>query len=119
MDPKFYPMLAVIISLSIFLALALVIKKKSKIKRPPDYYMHFTLGIMWIAIGIIMNNYLLIILGIPLTISGIIHKNKWKQNRVTWNILSDEEKKMKLLVVTLLTVVLFAGMLILWIANNQ
>ena len=101
----------ILISIAILILLFAVIAiiNKRKAKRPTDYYSLFLIGIIWLAIGIPVNNYVLWSLGILFTIVGLVNKKKWKENRVTWKDLSPEERKLKKWIIVILGILLLAG----------
>ena len=86
-------------------------KKGKGKKRGPDYYSFFIMGIIWIAIGIPLNNKFLWIFGAILFIIGIVNKKKWKENRVKWDDLTEKEKKVRKWLIGLALLLLVLGVL--------
>ena len=87
-------------------------------KHKPDYYSLFTIGIIWVAIGIPLKNYVLLIMGIIFLIVGLVNKKKWKTNRRTWNDLNSKEKKIKLIAITILGVLVFLGLVVFFLVQK-
>ena len=110
----------ILISVVILLVLAafvfLLVRKKKK--RPTDYYTLFIIGISWLAIGLPLANYPLFAMGVVLTIVGLIHKDKWKQNHVKWEDLDQEEKRLKLMVAGGAVILLILGLAVLFLVEN-
>ncbi|MFC1700873.1 hypothetical protein ACFLZ0_01935 [Patescibacteria group bacterium] len=107
----------ILISILILLILlgfwAIWVRKKSK--RPIDYYYNFFIvGIIWTAFGIPLKNYALSGMGIVFLIVGLVNKNKWKENTIGWNDLTEEEKRMKLFIMIILSFFVFVGF-VLWL----
>ena len=94
-----WPIISIAIGalLVIFLAVAIILQRKG-IKRPPDYYNLFIIGIMWVVIGLpwaFEGNYLFILMGIVFSGIGLANQDKWKENRRKWKDLTAQEQKIK------------------------
>ena len=104
----------ILITLGIFLilfaALFVVLLKKRKKKIPPDYFVFFILGLIWLPTGIAMGNYALAAMGLIFMIIGLVNKKKWKQNRRTWKDMEPFEKKMMFIVMIALFVLVILGL---------
>ena len=103
------PWLIIGISLLLILFAVLYIHMRKINKRPTDYYNFFIIGIIWIPIGILFNNHILWMLGLVFLIAGLANKDKWEKNRVRWDDLTDEEKKFRKIVISVLTLTLLIG----------
>jgi len=110
-------LIAIAVILIIFLILAIIIKRGRQ--TPPDYYAFFWLGLIWTICGLpsfFAREYSLnglFIMGIIFLIIGLVNKNKWKQNHRAWSQLSEKEKKLKIIVMTVLGVLVLAGLVVL------
>ncbi len=113
METKLWIILSVLIVLFGVALLALVMQRKNK--RPPDYYNFFIMGLIWTAIGIPMKNYALGSMGLVFLIAGLVNKKKWKKNRVRWTDLSKKEKKFKMIMVVLLSLLVFVGLVVFFL----
>jgi len=96
--------------LVVLLILALIINK-GKI-RPPDYYAFFIMGIIWLALGLPLKNYTLSAMGIVFTIVGLVNKDKWKENRQSWETLTPIEKRWKIILIAILSFLVLAGLVV-------
>ena len=105
-------MLAILIVLVILGVLFTVIALKSKKKRPIDYYTFFVIGIIWIPFGIIFENYAFLTIGLIFAIIGLVNKDKWKENRMTWDKLDKQEKKLRLIIIIILSILVLAGIVV-------
>ena len=102
-------LISIAILLVLFLILAIILKKG--IKRPPDYYTFFIMGIIWLVLGIPLKNYTLSIMGIIFALVGLANKGKWKKNRQRWETLSPEEKKWRIAILIILGLLVLAGLI--------
>lgn len=94
--------LIAILVLIIILAVVAIFMRK-KYNRAMDYYNLFIIGIIWLPIGIALNNTVLWILGFIFTAVGLANRDKWKSNRMTWKKRSKEEK----ILISIISTVLF------------
>jgi len=122
MDQTPWILIAIAVVLIILGVMAIIVKKK--IKTPPDYYVFFWIGLIWMIIGLPSISYGdytfngLFALGFIFFITGLVNKNKWKQNHRTWNNLTPLEKKFKTVVMIILGILVIAG-LILWFLTDK
>ncbi len=91
----------------------LIFLKKQK-NHKPDYYTLFILGILWLPIGISMENYALFFMGLAFLIAGILNKDKWRKPEENWKNLTENEKKLKILLLIILGLLLISG-LVTWL----
>lgn len=110
-----WPIISIIIGavLVIFLAVAIILQRKN-IKRPPDYYNLFMIGLMWVVLGIPFafdGSYVFIAVGIVFSAIGLANKSKWKENRRTWKDLTPKEKSIKRIVIIFLGAFVLAGLI--------
>ncbi|MFZ5955626.1 MAG: hypothetical protein ACOYT4_04320 [Nanoarchaeota archaeon] len=61
-------------------------------RKAVNYYVLFFVGIIWTISGIILVNYVLIILGTIFIIIGLIHTSRWKQNNRELRRISKNKK---------------------------
>ncbi|MBR9675946.1 hypothetical protein GOV05_02985 [Candidatus Woesearchaeota archaeon] len=79
-------------------------------KRPEtDYYSMFVMGIIFLPVGIALDMQVFFILGLVFMGVGLSHKDKWKKNHRTWSKLSEEEKKVKGIIIAVLAGLLLLG----------
>ncbi|MBT5023112.1 hypothetical protein HOK51_04360 [Candidatus Woesearchaeota archaeon] len=106
-----------IISIFVVILILLVVffafNKGKKFK--PDYHALFTIGIVWFVIGIPLKNYSLIAIGFIFLLVGFVNKNKWKENRQSWDKLSSEEKKLRMGIMIGLGVLLLIGLFVFFL----
>lgn len=106
----------ILITIFVLILIGLIIsiyafKAQKKHKRKPDYYAFFTMGIICLVIGIPLKMYPLAAIGAVFAVVGLVHKKKWQKNRIKWEDLSKEEKKLKWILVGFLMFALLAGVL--------
>ncbi|OGF24998.1 hypothetical protein A2331_00405 [Candidatus Falkowbacteria bacterium RIFOXYB2_FULL_34_18] len=86
-------------------------------KQDPDYRAFFIMGITWIPVGIVINNYGISAMGLIFMITGLVNKDKWKKQK--WSELSDEKKRLKLLIILFLGASMLLGLIMYLIFNNK
>jgi len=96
--------------------LGLIFWKNHK-NNKPDYYTLFILGILWLPIGISMENYVLSIMGLVFLIVGTVNKDKWRKPEENWKDLTENEKKLKILLLIVASLLLISGLAI-WLMNG-
>ena len=106
-------MILVIFVLIIILSIVAYYAKKYR-KTPTDYYSLFIMGIIWLPFGLILDNNVLTILGIVFLIIGLVNKNKWKKNKKSWDKLSKDKKRIKIIIIGILSVLVLAGLVLLF-----
>ena len=109
-------MIAIALLIIVLGVFALITNRKSK--TPPDYYNLFIIGMIWFCAGVPLKNYALTILGLVFMLLGIMNKDKWKKNRRTWKNLSKKQKRIKMIVVGILTLLLLAGIIVLFLSKK-
>ena len=95
-------LISILIVLVLLLVGFLLMKKMSKKKRPTDYYNLFIIGIIWFLIGFPLNNGVLGFMGLVFMLIGLLNKEKWKKNRLTWDKMTEQEKMMKMIIIGVL-----------------
>ena len=115
-------LVAVAILLVVFGIVAIFVSKKNK--RPPDSYNFFIIGLIWTIIGLpslFRREYelsSLFIIGLVFLVVGLANKSKWEANRVRWNDLDSKEQKLKLYLMLVLGILLFAGLVVMYFNVN-
>jgi hypothetical protein len=111
------PILLTIVGLTLFfLIFTLVAAYKNKGKAQVYHYRtFFILGLIWLIIGLPTGNVSLWGIGIIFVIVGLVNKNKWKEE-AKWADLSPQAKKMKIMLVSVLTVLLIVAIVMLKIS---
>lgn len=105
-----------LLRISILVALILLglvfflIQKRKRSEHRHNYKAFFILGIIWIPTGVATKNYVFSIVGLTLLIIGLVNKDKWTDEN-KWSDLSPKEKKIKLSLIILLTVILIIGII--------
>lgn len=98
-DKTFYTILIEIVVVVILLAAIYI---RTNYKRPRDYRALFIVGTAWIAIGLVADSYIYGIVVILFMFIGYRNRNKWEENRFRWPKLSSVEKKIKILVLSII-----------------
>lgn len=108
-----YPWIIIsVATLIVLLAVAMVLLRKRE-KTPPDYYNFFIMGIIWLCVGIPLDNFALSGLGAIFMIVGIVHKDEWKANRRSWKHLKADERRIVSIIMGLLALMVIAGLVLL------
>ena len=110
-DLMMWIIFGIILALLISFIVFTILQRKYK-KRPIDYYSFFIMGVIWLVIGLPFRNWTLVVLGAVFTVVGFVNKKKWKQNRVTWNDLTKQEKKLRIWIFSILGVLLLIGLIV-------
>lgn len=77
-------------------------------KQPVDYYTLFIMGIIWMVIGFIPDNYAFLIIGVFMAVVGLAHKSEWKKNRKDWDKIGNKQKRIMLLATAAVIAAVFA-----------
>ena len=119
MTPTSWPILSVLILIlvTVFAVIAILYQRKSK--KPPDYRTLFMMGIIWLAIGIPIKNYMMSALGLILTALGLANRKKWKETSTNWGELTREEKAIKIFLIVLLSVLVIGGFVLYFLARKR
>lgn len=84
----------------------------------PDYRTFFYMGIVWMAIGIPLDNLALSGMGVAFTIAGLVNRKKWKKEK-KWSELSKKEKELKKIVIAFASLLLVAGIIVFFWVNSR
>ena len=103
----------------------MVIKKNDgepKEKKPINYRVFFIIGISYIPLGIATKNHLFMIAGVIFMIAGLVNHKKWKDYKKDkepkWSELSAKQKKVRIIVISLLGLMVLAGVATLFLAKS-
>jgi len=108
-------MVAVIIAL---LAVAAVLSTR-KSRRPTDYYALFVMGMIWAMFGMFLReNFFFWIMGIVFMAVGLRNKGKWKKNRLRWDNLTKQERRIRIIIIAVLGLLLLLGALALFLVRK-
>ncbi|MBT3262149.1 hypothetical protein HN592_05620 [Candidatus Woesearchaeota archaeon] len=107
----------VLIGVLIAILLAVFLYTRKGKKQKTDYYSLFTIGIIWVAIGIPLKNVGLWGLGLAFMVVGLVHKSEWKQNIKDRKKLNTKERKKLLWILTILGIVVLLGFVAFSIFN--
>ena len=102
-------LLAVGIILVILLIIMVAFKKH---KGPTDYYALFIMGLIWMAIGIPFQNYMLFLIGVIFSIAGLAHKKEWKADQKAWAKLPKKQRYYKLFLMIMLVLFLIIAFML-------
>jgi len=88
-------------------------------KKPVNYRVFFIIGIAYISIGISTKNYFFIPAGVIFMISGLVNYKKWKDyQEPKWSELSPKEKKVRIVLISVLSLMALAGVATLFLVKN-
>jgi hypothetical protein len=99
-------LIAVFVLIILLAAVALVLRKGKQQK--PSYKTFFIMGITWLPLGIVLDNYALTGMGVIFMVIGLLNRDKW-EDEPKWADLPEDEKRLKMILVTGLSVLLVAG----------
>jgi hypothetical protein len=111
--------LAVIIAIFVFglLVIALLWRKNQPEKIEPNYRIFFIMGIIYIPVGIALNNIGIGALGFIFMVLGLVNRKKWGED-TTWTDLTTDQKQFKVLIMVGLLGVLVLGALAFYIFSQ-
>jgi hypothetical protein len=112
-----YILIAVAALIALLAGVAFALKGKEK--RPIDYKAFFYIGVVWVLFGFIwegMSSFL--IMGAVFAVIGLVHKGEWEKNSRPWRKLGDKEKRMKMILIGLLTFTLLTGIFVYLLQNK-
>lgn len=112
-----WAMPAILVAIVVLALLVIFLRKKDK--NPPDYYSFFILGICWMPLGVIIENWGLAIIGFVFMAIGLKNKDQWKQNHVAWKNMPKEQKRLKLIITIVLGVLVLAGLVAYYLSAKK
>tara|TARA_Y100000310_G_C20699965_1_gene828826 strand:+ start:3782 stop:4114 length:333 start_codon:yes stop_codon:yes gene_type:complete len=98
----------IVIALLILAVIAVLLKKG---KHEPDYRTFFIIGVIFFIFGLGSKNSSMWMIGLVLSIVGLVHKNKWKKPK-KWSELSAKDRKIKLMILGVLTLLVILGFVV-------
>ncbi len=98
-----------IIIAAVLLTLLVLFLITSKKERKVDYYSLYIMGMIWVPLGLILDNMVFFIVGLVFMSVGLAHRSEWKKNHVPWGKLTKKEKKIKIVIISLLGFLVLAG----------
>jgi len=101
---------ALVAAIIILLLGVFVFAINRKRRRAPDYRAFFAIGIIWVPLGIIFDNFALIGFGIVMMFAGLLNKNKWKKSGGLKQFGNRE--KATIIAIIVATVLIFLGFLL-------
>ena len=115
MDLMIWILVSVAVVIIVLGILAIFFIKAKEGKHKVDYYSLFIMGIIWIAAGIPLDNFVLWGLGIVFFVAGLVNKDKWKKNRTDWKKITKKQKKILYIAIAMLFLLLVAGIIVFWL----
>jgi hypothetical protein len=94
---------------------AIYYNKNSKGAHKPDYYTFFVMGIIWFPFGVIFDMPVFYILGLVFMLSGIVNKDKWKENHKAALI---NKKPLKVMLLIGLALFFLLGLIFLYFKKS-
>ena len=117
MDPMLWILIAVALVIIVLGILAIFFIKAKEGKHKVDYQSLFIMGVIWLAVGILLDNSVLWILGIVFFVIGLANKDKWKKNRTDWKKTTKKQKNILYIATAMLFLLLVAGIIVFWLTN--
>ena len=107
-----YIVLALLIGIALLAIVFAIVayKRRGELRSEPDYRAFFILGISFLPIGIATENPGLWGMGAVFMILGAANRNKWN-NAPKLSEMEPGDRRIKLIIIGLLTVLLMAGLL--------
>ena len=110
MDLMIWILISVAVAIVILGVLAIFFIRAKEGKHEVDYYSLFIIGLIWIAVGVPLNNSALWIIGIVFFILGVTNKDKWKK-------MNKRQKNILYIAVAMLFLLLVAGIIVFWLTK--
>jgi len=117
MDPMIWILISVAVVIVFLGVLAIFFIKAKEGKHKVDYYSLFLIGLIWIAVGVPLNNSALWIIGIVFFVIGLANKDKWKKNRTEWKKMNKRQKNILYIAIAMLFLLLVAGIIVFWLTK--
>ena len=117
MDLMIWVLIFVAVAIVVLGILAIFFIKAKEGKHKVDYYSLFIMGIIWLAVGIPLDNSALWILGIIFFVIGLANKDKWKKNRMDWKNITKKQRKILYIATAMLFLLLIAGIIVFWLTK--
>ena len=117
MDTILWILISVAVSIVILGILAIFFIKADEGKHKVDYYSLFIMGVIWLVVGIPLDNSFLWILGIIFFIVGLANKDKWKKNKTDWKKVTKKQKNILYITIAMLFLLVAAGIIVFWLTK--
>ena len=117
MDLMIWVLILIALVIVILGILAIFFIKAKEGKHKVDYYSLFIMGVIWLVVGVLLNNSILWILGIVFFVIGLANKDKWKKNRTDWKKITKKQKNILYIATAMLFLLLVAGIIVFWLTN--
>ena len=110
----------IIIAIGVLLILLAVFawRVSMKNKIPMDYYTLFTVGLVWLLLGIAMGISALWSVGLIFIIIGLAHRKEWKKNRMCCSNITEKEKRFKRIIIAALVILFLLGLVVFYLASK-
>ena len=118
MDIMIWILILVAVAIVVLGILAILFIKAKEGKHKVDYYSLFIIGVIWVAVGILLNNSALWILGFVFFVIGLANKDKWKKNRTDWKKITKKQRNILYIATAMLFLLLVAGIIVFWLKNS-
>lgn len=100
--------LLIIIALLIIALLFIFLARSKNKKHTPNYKALFSLGIIFLVMGLGTDNTPMWVIGLVLFIVGYLNKDKWEKES-PWKKLSKKQKQARIFILTFLLILLVAA----------
>jgi len=118
MDLMIWILVSIAVVIVVLGILAIFFIKAKEGKHKVDYYSLFIIGVIWVAVGILLNNSALWILGFVFFAIGLANKDKWKKNKTDWKKITKKQRVVLYIAVAMLFLLLVAGIIVFWLKNS-
>lgn len=108
-------MIVIGVAILIMLIVAIIMKRKHKVAT--NYKAFFIVGITWLPLGIIMQNYIFSVVGACFLAVGLTNKKKWN-TEPKWADLPPNVRRLKIFVIIFLAVLVLVGIVLYLLARN-
>ncbi|MDY6788254.1 MAG: hypothetical protein SVK54_09050 [candidate division WOR-3 bacterium] len=96
----------------LFIVLIVFLALNKRYETQKDFLGFFIMGIVWIIAGIVLKMWGLTVAGIIMALIGIVNVKKWKDFNEQWNNLSSKDRRIKIVLMTVLGLLVFASMIL-------
>ena len=100
----------VLILLVLIAVVFAILMWQGKIKNEPNYYIIFTMGIIWFPLGFVFEMWPLSVMGAVFLVIGLKNKDKWKMKK--WSEMEPSQRKLKITLMVVLGILVLGGLLV-------
>ncbi|MCK5624753.1 hypothetical protein KAI04_02845 [Candidatus Pacearchaeota archaeon] len=118
MDLIILVLILILVAIVVLGILAIFFIKAKEGKHKVDYYSLFIMGIIWLVVGILLENSALWILGTLFFAFGLANKDKWKKNKMNWKKITKKQKKIIYIIMVMLFLLVVAGIIVFWLTKE-